>query len=232
MKKCGIYKITSPIGRIYIGQSIDIDYRFKKYRLLSGGLKSQTRLYRSLLKYGHETHIFEIIEICKRSELNDKEKAYIKKFNSFDSKNGLNLTSGGGCFNMSLETRKKISDSSKNRSIETRKKISISKIGNKNMLGKKHTQETKDKISLKKTGSKQANETIEKRRLKLTGLKRSNEICKKFSDSMQRAKILNTETGEIYIGYNSIMPFINMKKTTFIAQLTGQNKNKTKYKLL
>ena len=27
----GIYKITSPIGRIYIGQSIDVERRFKNY---------------------------------------------------------------------------------------------------------------------------------------------------------------------------------------------------------
>lgn len=32
--------------------------------------------------------------------------------------------------------------------------------------------------------------------------------------------------------YDSILEKSGMKKTTLIAQLTGQNKNKTKYKLL
>ena len=31
-KICGIYKITSPSGRIYIGQSIDCPKRFKQYK--------------------------------------------------------------------------------------------------------------------------------------------------------------------------------------------------------
>ncbi len=30
----GIYKITNPEGKIYIGQSIDIDRRFKEYKRL------------------------------------------------------------------------------------------------------------------------------------------------------------------------------------------------------
>ena len=34
MKKiCGIYKITSPSGRVYIGQSIDVYSRLKQYQI-------------------------------------------------------------------------------------------------------------------------------------------------------------------------------------------------------
>ncbi len=31
MKVVGIYKITSPSGKVYIGQSVDIEKRFKTY---------------------------------------------------------------------------------------------------------------------------------------------------------------------------------------------------------
>ena len=63
MKKIiGIYKITSPTNRIYIGSSNDIYNRWCSYKNLK--CKSQTKLYNSLLKYGAENHIFEIIENC------------------------------------------------------------------------------------------------------------------------------------------------------------------------
>ena len=31
--KTGIYKITNPNGKVYIGQSIDIDKRWNKYKV-------------------------------------------------------------------------------------------------------------------------------------------------------------------------------------------------------
>lgn len=56
----GIYKITSPSGRVYIGQSWDIEKRFRSYRT-SSGTKTQRYIYNSLMKYGVNNHRFEII---------------------------------------------------------------------------------------------------------------------------------------------------------------------------
>jgi group I intron endonuclease len=75
----GIYKITSPTNKVYIGQSINIERRFKEYQKLY--CKQQTKLYFSLKKYGPENHIFEIIEECKECDLIQKEtywKSYYK----------------------------------------------------------------------------------------------------------------------------------------------------------
>lgn len=58
-KIVGIYKIVSPSGKVYIGQSGDIDKRFKTYSNLQ--CKGQTLLYKSFIKYGVENHQFEII---------------------------------------------------------------------------------------------------------------------------------------------------------------------------
>ena len=55
---CGIYKITSPTGRVYIGQSVDIKRRIRVYRYPEQ-VKSQRKLYDSLNKYGYEKHKFE-----------------------------------------------------------------------------------------------------------------------------------------------------------------------------
>lgn len=55
----GIYKITSPSGRIYIGQSHNIKNRWYDYK--KSGAKGQTHLHNSFLKYGTENHKFEFI---------------------------------------------------------------------------------------------------------------------------------------------------------------------------
>lgn len=58
----GIYKITSQSKKIYIGQSVDIEKRFKRYKNLH--CKKQIRLYNSFLKYGVDKHKFEILCEC------------------------------------------------------------------------------------------------------------------------------------------------------------------------
>ena len=47
----GIYKITSPTNKIYIGQSTNIENRWNDYYKMIR-CKRQTRLYNSLKKYG------------------------------------------------------------------------------------------------------------------------------------------------------------------------------------
>jgi len=61
----GIYKITSPSGKIYIGQSTNIEKRVSRYKKLS--CEKQVKLYSSLKKYGWDSHKFEIIEIVEDS---------------------------------------------------------------------------------------------------------------------------------------------------------------------
>ena len=56
----GIYKITSPTGRVYIGQSVDIEQRFKDYNRRPA--TRQVRLNKSFIKHGIENHLFEVIE--------------------------------------------------------------------------------------------------------------------------------------------------------------------------
>jgi hypothetical protein len=68
----GIYKIVSPSGRTYIGQSIDIEKRKIDYNQ-KGCLKNQPKIYQSILKYGWENHIHKIIEECTLEQLNERE---------------------------------------------------------------------------------------------------------------------------------------------------------------
>jgi len=58
----GIYKITSPSKKVYIGQSWNIKERFRKYNYKS----NQQLLMRSFSKYGLENHVFEIKNLLKK----------------------------------------------------------------------------------------------------------------------------------------------------------------------
>ena len=91
MKKCGIYKITSPSGKVYIGQSVNIQRRFSQYKRLK--CEKQPILYNSLLKYSAEAHIFEIIQECTVEELPKLEQMYIVQYNSYQK--GMNCSLGG-----------------------------------------------------------------------------------------------------------------------------------------
>ena len=144
----GIYKITNPNGKVYIGQSVNIEKRWNRYKnLIPKDCIGQPLIYRSLIKYGVKNHIFEIIELCNKEELNKLESYYIVLYNSFNSKCGLNLTSGGTNYLFSDISRRKMSIAQKNKifSKETRLKMSISQ-KNRPMIN----HETKLKLSYSK----------------------------------------------------------------------------------
>lgn len=84
----GIYKITNPNKKVYIGQSINIEHRFYEYSIITN-CKSQIALFNSLKKYGPDLHTFEILEECTIDELNFKERYYQDYYNVL-SEDGLN----------------------------------------------------------------------------------------------------------------------------------------------
>ena len=102
----GIYKIINPKGKIYIGQSIDIERRFKEYKTIQ--CKQQPKIYYSLKKYGPENHIFETIEECNLEQLNEKELYWKLYYNCIIE--GLNCELyDNGIGPRSEETKQKIS---------------------------------------------------------------------------------------------------------------------------
>ena len=139
MKNIGIYKITSPSRKVYIGQSTDINNRWKYY--LKVKCKDQPRLYNSLKKHGPENHIFEVIEECLVEQLDEREIFHKQQFiNEFGWSKTLfcHLIDGKGGYK-SDETKRKMSESNKGKkhSIETCLKISIS------LMGRIESEETK-----------------------------------------------------------------------------------------
>lgn len=124
----GIYKITSPKSRIYIGQSRDIEKRFSRYRRCIKN-SGQIRLYRSFKKHGVENHMFEIIEECDFEKLNERER-YWQDFYNVIGKNGLNCVLQQTISKPKLVTREtslKISKSNLGKIVKESTKIKISK---------------------------------------------------------------------------------------------------------
>lgn len=89
----GIYKITNKQNnKVYIGQSIHIERRWQEHLNNVSSLRNSA-IYQAMRKYGVENFNFEIIEICKELELDEKEKYWIQYYDSYN--NGYNMTLGG-----------------------------------------------------------------------------------------------------------------------------------------
>lgn len=168
----GIYKITSPTNRVYIGQSINIPQRFTSYKNINQNI-SHKRLKNSFFKHGVENHIFEIIEICLIDKLNERER-YWQDFYNVLGKQGLNCR---------LTTT---NDKSGYLSENTKIKIS------KSHIGKKLSEETKIKIGLVFKGKKLSKEHIYKISLGNKGKTISNEQ-KELLSNLRKQEYLNNK---------------------------------------
>ena len=139
----GIYKITSPSGKVYVGQSVHIQNRFTAYRRLAN-CSEQHKLFRSFLKYGVGNHIFEVIEECQLENLNTRERHWQEFYDTVQ--NGLN------CMLTRDEHR------SGKHSQETIQKMRIARKHHK------CSEETKERIRQVRLGTKQSEETKQKRK--------------------------------------------------------------------
>lgn len=103
----GIYKLTSPSGKVYVGKSYKIQTRIDRYR--TGHCKRQPKLYNSINKYGFENHEVDILEECSEGIINEREIYWIEKYDSVNT--GLNCVYGGEGGRCSEETKLKMSKS-------------------------------------------------------------------------------------------------------------------------
>ena len=196
----GIYKIISPKGRIYIGQSVDIERRFKWHR--NNTPKHKTRLANSLKKYGVDNHLFEVIEQCEVSELNIKERYWQDYYDVLNG--GLNL----------LLTK-------------THDKSGYASEENKTKLSKIGVQHTKERVEINRkshTGLKTKESTKEKMRIKGLEINKNDSIrfaCGKL--------ILNTQTGIYYLGLEPACEASGIKRSTLSHKLCGRLENNTDF---
>lgn len=189
----GIYKITSPSGRVYIGQSMDIEKRWRGYRNLS--CKGQKILYQSFKKYGVENHVFTIVHELPNDVtqeiLDVYEILYIEQYQSnlfkFPENNGMNLTEGGF-----RGTR------GHKHSEETKEFFRQLKLGKK---GRKITEETRLKMSISQSNrpiTEQFRKSCSDRMKKETPLRLGKTNTKEHMLKQMRSKVGYDRVIEIY----------------------------------
>jgi len=257
-KICGIYKITSPSGRIYIGQAVDIHKRWNRYKNLHKCVIPQTKIYRSLIKYGAENHIFEIVETCELQILLDREGYYQDKYDSVNK--GLNCvrvktSDKKGYLCQDTKDKIGISNLGKVPSKEKRDRMSILMSGENNpmynkrgedhpafgrigelngMYGKTHSEDTKNKI-----GETLRNKYIGKTHPN-TGKTHTEETKKNMSDSKKgkklgglnpsAKKVIDTETQIVYETVKEAAQKLGLVYGVLLRKLRGKNKNNTTLK--
>lgn len=136
----GIYKIVNPVGQIYIGQSWDIERRFKKNYRFAHLCKNQSKLCASLKEFGINKHVFTIIQELPndvaKTTLDEYELLYMQQFKA-TGHDMLNLRMAGGRGRHSQETINKMKG-----------------VVGKWMIGKKDTEETRKNKSAAAKGKK------------------------------------------------------------------------------
>lgn len=92
-----IYIIKNKINnKIYIGQTVKtLQCRFKQHVNAAKENKRNYVIYLAMRKHGIENFYIELIEDCKRCELNNRETYWISKYNSTNPKYGYNMSKGG-----------------------------------------------------------------------------------------------------------------------------------------
>lgn len=163
-----IYLRTNLInGMKYVGQSKNFSKRERQWKCLKLRYANQL-LNEDRNQYGLDCFKTEILAECNDSELDEKERYYIKELGTLYP-NGYNTHEGGAInFHHSVETKEKIRQTKlgdKNPAYgkkawnhgvkcnkEWREKLSESHIGNTSALGHVLTEESKQRISMSKKG--------------------------------------------------------------------------------
>ena len=152
-----VYLLTSPSGKQYVGQSWCYEKRMRDYRCASGR-KGKSAIYDALCYYrGLDNFASTIIAqgIQTQEALDATEDAFIMLLNTM-SPHGYNLKRGGSYGKLSSETINKIraSQLGKHHSRETRDKISVSK--------RNPSTETRDKMRASHLGKHHSRATRDK----------------------------------------------------------------------
>jgi len=134
LNQSGIYKITNrKSGKVYVGSAVNLRKRFTEHRWsLRQNKHYNKHLQNSWNLYGEDSFVFEIIELCPPASLLKKETSWIARLEACE--NGYNIC-------QTASNRLGAKDSSVTKDRKSRAAI-----------GRKHTDQTKKKMSLKKKG--------------------------------------------------------------------------------
>ena len=163
----GIYLVTNKVnGHQYVGQSVDIKRRWMEHTCPSS-INNNRTINKAYRKYGKENFVYEVLEECSESELDEREIYWIEKLHPV-----YNMNKGG------------VGNKGHHHSLDTRNLLSVK--------ARKQWDELSDEDKKKRIthnlvgppkGHKVSNEVREKLRKKNLGKKIPESIRRKISES-------------------------------------------------
>ncbi len=132
MRVPGVYQIVNLVnGNCYIGSSVQIESRiFKHLAFLRRGDHPNGHLQAAFLKYGEQSFDYKLLEVCDKEILLSREQFYLDALRP-----EYNICRVAGNTSGVLHGP------------EAKAKMSAANIGNKRMLGKKHSAKTRELLS-------------------------------------------------------------------------------------
>jgi group I intron endonuclease len=162
-------------GDMYIGQSTDLSKRFRRYFTISYiKSRKELIISRALIKYGYANFSVSILEYCDRCDLTVREQHYMDKFNpqynilkiagsslGFKQSEETKLKISKALKGVYIGDKSPLFGSFHTE--ETKKRMSLSKAGENNPLyGKTHSEDTKKLMSQRALSRKHSCETKDK----------------------------------------------------------------------
>jgi group I intron endonuclease len=150
----GIYAISIVDDhRVYIGQSVStkgINERIKDQRhALRRGKHHNAHLQSAFEKYGEDAFEAYVVEACDDDALDEREIYWIRLFHAYNAHGGFNICEGGEWSGVGHPSKRP----------EVRAKISAAISGeNNHFFGKKHSDETRQRMRAIKLGKRLSDE--------------------------------------------------------------------------
>lgn len=142
-KDSGVYSISLPDGRSYIGSSVEICKRWRRHKLqLNKGNHHAKHLQNAWRKYGEGQFEFKVIELCGKESLRVREQYWMDQL-----KPVFNFLVTAGSWYGSKHSEES--------------KLKMAEAGRKAQTGRKHSEESKLKRSIKLKGRKPSKQCLE-----------------------------------------------------------------------
>lgn len=197
---CGVYTITSPSGKQYVGSAVSFKTRWRTHRRhLRQGTHHCLSLQRAFNKYGEDTLVFAKIAFCAKEDLIAREQEQIdargrsKLYNSYMTAGSSLGTKHGPEFGekcrqrmlgtvQSEETKARRAESHRGqkRSDETKAKMSAAQKGIRK--GRKLSESHKKNISAAGLGRKHTDEA----RAKMSAATKGKNVGRKLGEETKR----------------------------------------------